>query len=191
MRLLFQILICAVFLSGCYSSHERPETDGLAIYGGSTEPLILMPGQNGVQLFSALLVSHSRRPIIALGIQVDAHGVLLDRVDGDVVNVRLMSGDGRLLSVVRNFAHSDFSFLFFDDEILVEPMEELELILVVDLTETASNRVMFDWGEYVPGHTSSTCRTLFTVIMYGDTGDMVPLDLVTGNEGYGRHVIIE
>jgi hypothetical protein len=79
---------------------------------------------------------------------------------------------------------------FFEETITVRAGESLEVVLLVDVPNGASNRIEFDLGQYVVGLPTSTGRSLFTVIAFADSGELVPVDRVLGNESMERHVII-
>ncbi len=187
---LIAFVVVSVLFTGCYSSHELPDNVELVIEIGSTESVTLSADSACEETMSALLVSHSTRAIDASVIQTHAHGVLGDNLDGDVAAVRLTLGDGTTVSGTYRFGTGSAGTILFEEPVRIEAGESVELLLVIDTTPTASNRIEFDLGQYVPGLPSVTGRSLFAVITYADTGEMVPPELVLGNEGFARHATI-
>ncbi len=178
------------FIIGCYSSHELTDNSELVIEAGDVQNMSLPAGTNDAEVMSILLTSNSARPIAASGIQCHAHGVLLDHLAGDVLDVRLVRDDNTSVGGVYQFGSDDTGRIFFDAPVVIQPGETIELRLIVNTTTDASNRITFDVGEFVPWQPSVTGRSLFASVVYADSGETVPFALVQGNEAIERHVLI-
>lgn len=190
------LILCVAFVdyfaaSGCYSSHGMSDNSELLIESGVSYTSVSLPaGAAGAEVMSFLITSNSTRPIAAVGVQCDAHGVLADDLNGDIVSVRLVRDDGSGVGGTFRFGPGYENRIFFDAPVVVQPGESVELKLVIDTTATASNRVTFYMGQYIPWQPSASGASLFTSIVYADNGETVPSALVQGNEVIEEHVVI-